>query len=41
MPRILVVDDDAATRRLMAISLRDAYKAVDTGSAEDGLKLAF
>jgi len=25
----------------MAISLRDAYKAVDTGSAEDGLKLAF
>jgi DNA-binding response OmpR family regulator len=40
MPRILVVDDDAATLRLMAISLRDAYEVVDTGSAEDGLKLA-
>jgi DNA-binding response OmpR family regulator len=40
MPRILVVDNDAASRRLMAISLRDAYEVVDTGSAEDGLKLA-
>jgi CheY-like chemotaxis protein len=40
MPRILVVDDDASTRRLTAISLRDAYEVIDTGNAEEALKLA-
>jgi DNA-binding response OmpR family regulator len=40
MPRILVVDDDASTRRLMTVSLRDAYEVVDTGNAEEALKLA-
>jgi two-component system, cell cycle response regulator DivK len=40
MPRILVVDSDPAMRRLTSAHLRDSWEVIDSGSAEDGLKLA-
>lgn len=40
MPRLLVVDDDAALRRLIRIELSDAYEIVDSGEPEHGLALA-
>jgi DNA-binding response OmpR family regulator len=38
--KILVVDDDEAMRRLLRISLVDAYEIVDTGKPEEALALA-
>lgn len=40
MQRLLVVDDDAALRRLIRIELSDAYEIADSGEPEQGLALA-
>lgn len=40
MPKLLMVDDDEALRRLMRFELSDAYEIIDTGEPEHGLALA-
>jgi DNA-binding response OmpR family regulator len=40
MGKLLVVDDDAALRRLMRLELSDAYEVIDSGEPEQGLALA-
>lgn len=40
MGTLLVVDDDAALRRLMRLELSDAYEVIDSGEPEQGLALA-
>ncbi len=40
MRRLLVVDDDAALRRLIRIELADAYEIMDSGEPAQGLALA-
>ncbi len=40
MRRLLVVDDDAALRRLIRIELADAYEIMDSGEPTEGLALA-
>jgi CheY-like chemotaxis protein len=40
LPRLLVIDDDQAVRKLLRFRLKDAYEIVDTGSPEDALALA-
>jgi DNA-binding response OmpR family regulator len=40
MGKLLVVDDDAALRRLMHLELSEAYEVIDTGEPEQGLALA-
>lgn len=40
MPKVLVVDDDEALRRLMRLELGDAYEVIDSGEPEQGLALA-
>ncbi|MDE3110363.1 MAG: response regulator, partial [Acidobacteriota bacterium] len=40
MRRLLVVDDDAALRRLMRIELGTEYEIADSGEPEQGLALA-
>jgi len=40
LPRLLVIDDDEAVRKLMRFRLKDSYDIVDTGSPEDALALA-
>ena len=37
MPRILIIDDDEATRRLLRDHLEDAYEIIDTGDPESAL----
>lgn len=40
MQKLLVVDDDAALRRLMRLELGDAFEVIDSGEPEQGLALA-
>jgi CheY-like chemotaxis protein len=40
MPRILIVDDDEAQRRVLRFRLKDKYEIIDTGSPEEALALA-
>jgi CheY-like chemotaxis protein len=40
MQKILVVDDEAAVRRLMRLNLSDIYEIIDTGDPEQALALA-
>jgi CheY-like chemotaxis protein len=40
LPRLLVIDDDEAVRKVMRFRLKDSYDIVDTGSPEDALALA-
>lgn len=40
MGKLLVVDDDAALRRLMRLELSDTYEVIDSGEPEQGLALA-
>ena len=40
MGKLLVVDDDAALRRLMRLELSDHYEVLDSGEPEQGLALA-
>jgi len=40
MPRILIVDDDEAQRRVLRFRLKDTYEIIDTGSPEEALALA-
>src|SRR3984885_295214 len=40
LPRLLVIDDDQAVRKLLRFRLKDAYDIVDTGSPEDARALA-
>ena len=38
--KLLIVDDDAALRRLMHLELSETYEVIDTGEPEHGLALA-
>ena len=40
MEKLLVVDDDAALRRLMRLELSDTYEVIDSGEPEHGLAIA-
>ena len=40
LPRLLLIDDDEAVRKVMRFRLKDSYDIVDTGSPEDALALA-
>lgn len=40
MKKLLIVDDDAALRRLMRLELKDTYEIIDSGEPEQGLALA-
>jgi CheY-like chemotaxis protein len=40
VPRILIVDDDEAQRRVLRFRLKDTYEIIDTGSPEEALALA-
>ena len=40
LPRLLVIDDDEAVRKLLKFRLKDSYEIIDTGSPEDALALA-
>ena len=40
MGKLLIVDDDAALRRLMRLELSDTYEVIDSGEPEQGLALA-
>lgn len=40
MPKLLIVDDDPALRRLLRLELESLYEIVDSGEPEEGLALA-
>ena len=40
MTRVLIIDDDAAVRRMLRFRLKEVYEIIDTESAEEGLVLA-
>jgi DNA-binding response OmpR family regulator len=40
MPKILIVDDDPAIRRLLRLNLVDLYEVLDTGKPEEALSVA-
>ncbi|MGB8475329.1 MAG: response regulator [Candidatus Acidiferrum sp.] len=40
MPKLLVVDDDEALRRLLRLELEGAYEIIDSGEPEQGLAFA-
>ena len=40
MPRVLIVDDDEAIRRLVRLNLTDLYEVFDTGKPEEALSAA-
>jgi DNA-binding response OmpR family regulator len=40
MPRLLIVDDEDAMRRLLRINLSDTYEVFDTGDPKEGLAMA-
>jgi CheY-like chemotaxis protein len=40
MPRLLIVDDDPAMRKLLRFQLKESYEIIDTGSPEEALALA-
>ena len=40
MEKLLILDDDAALRRLMRLELSDTYEVIDSGEPEQGLALA-
>src|SRR6266567_3025499 len=40
MEKLLIVDDDAALRRLMRLELSDTYEVIDSGEPEQGLAIA-
>src|SRR5579864_4572173 len=40
MGKLLVVDDDAAVRRLMRLELSDTYEVIDSGEPEQCLAIA-
>src|SRR5258708_16510230 len=40
MEKLLIVDDDAALRRLMRLELSDTYEVIDSGEPEQALALA-
>jgi DNA-binding response OmpR family regulator len=40
MPRILLIDDDEAVRKVMRFRLKDAFEIIDTGVPEEALSLA-
>lgn len=40
MPRLLIIDDDDAMRRVLRFRLKDSYEIIDTGSPEEALALA-
>lgn len=40
MPKLLVIDDDSAVRKLLRFRLKNSYEIIDTGSPEEALALA-
>ncbi|HEV2618289.1 MAG TPA: response regulator [Candidatus Acidoferrales bacterium] len=40
MPRLLIVDDDDAMRKVLRFRLKNSYEIIDTGSPEEALALA-
>jgi twitching motility two-component system response regulator PilH len=40
MPRILIVDDDEAMRKVLRFRLKESYEIIETGSPEEALALA-
>jgi CheY-like chemotaxis protein len=40
MPKLLIVDDDSALRRLFRLELESTYEIIDSGEPEQGLALA-
>lgn len=40
MPKLLIVDDDAALRRLLRLELESDYEIIDSGEPEQGLAFA-
>ena len=40
MSRILLIDDDAASRKLMKVRLGDPYEVIESGDATETLALA-
>ena len=40
MPKLLLMDDDEALRRLMRLELSETYQIIDSGEPEQGLALA-
>jgi CheY-like chemotaxis protein len=40
MPKLLIIDDDEAVRKVMRFRLKDSYEIIDTGSPEEALALA-
>ena len=40
MPRLLIVDDDDAVRKVLRYRLKDSYEIIDTSSPEEALALA-
>lgn len=40
MPRLLIVDDDDAVRKVLRFRLKNSYEIIDTGSPEEALALA-
>lgn len=40
MPKLLIVDDDAALRRLLRLELQNDYEIIDSGEPEQGLAFA-
>jgi DNA-binding response OmpR family regulator len=40
MPKLLIIDDDEAVRKVLRFRLKNSYEIVDTGSAEEALALA-
>ena len=40
MPRVLIIDDDEALRKMIRFRLRNSYSVLDTASPEEGVVLA-
>jgi len=40
MPKLLIIDDDEAVRKVLRFRLKNSYEIVDTGSAEEALAMA-
>ena len=40
MPRLLIIDDDEAVRKMLRFQLGDSYEIIDSGSPEESLALA-